>query len=163
MKRKKLYHKDWELMNKQERHQYSTSLGVISRMKSKKESLKQASEHYHISPPTVIKSVRPALRKKHGRWVVQRDHLTRPPMQIISEGKLKTLVVDDSIVASDIGEYFHAIDMLTNQGDPYLLKKFEGKLARDKGGNLYPYETDTDTIIEVLEKIREPDYPEPYK
>lgn len=165
-KEKPLFKKSWASMDKKERYQYSTSFEVISRMRTRSWTLTEACRHYNIPRETVLKAIRPVFKKEKGRWKANKtDNLVRPPMHIIDTRarKLQTITIRGSRTAHAIGRYWRSIDLAVNQGDARELQKFKGVTIKDVNDNTYTFETDTEAIIEVLEKTKEPDYPEPYR
>ena len=81
-------------------------LSVISKMRSEKVSLRQASKDSGISPNTVVRWGGPALQKrKNGKYVAKtQDNLLRMVMIPTSEG-IRELAVRGSYQASLLGEY----------------------------------------------------------
>jgi hypothetical protein len=118
-------------------------LGVISKMRSDKVSLTQASRDAGISPRTVTKWGRSALRKrKNGKYAAKpSDKLLRMVMIPTPEG-MREIAVRESKQVSLLAEYWNALHRYLQTGDATQLKTFQGKQITDANGVDVPLPTD---------------------
>jgi hypothetical protein len=110
-------------------------IGAISKMRSDKVSLAQASRDAGISPRTVTKWGRSALRKrKDGKYAAKpSDKLLRIVMIPTPEG-MREIAVRESKQVSLLAEYWNALHHYLDTGDAAQLKTFQGKQIKDANG-----------------------------
>jgi hypothetical protein len=130
---------------------------VVSRMREKGISLRQASGEFGISPLTVSRLGGSALRKRaNGRYKAKaRDTLLRvlalPGHDRMREVTMREVATRDSREASLISEYWIAvhryIDPETN--DASALRKFKGKYVTDSNGRKVPLLTDLSKLDQL--------------
>jgi hypothetical protein len=110
-------------------------LSVISKMRSDKISLTQASRDSGISPRTVTKWGKSALQKrKSGKYAVKKsDTLLRLVMIPTPEGP-REIAVRESKQVSLLAEYWNALHRYLQTGDAAQLKTFQGKQIKDADG-----------------------------
>ena len=118
-------------------------LTVISKMRSEKVSLTHASRDIGISPHTVTKWGRSALRKrKNGNYAAKAsDNLLRIVMIPTPEGP-REIAVRGSKQVSLLAEYWNALHRYLQTGDASQLKSFRGKHIKDGDGVEVPLSTD---------------------
>jgi hypothetical protein len=118
-------------------------LSVISKMRTDKTSLTQASRDVGISPRTVIKWGSSALRKrKNGKYAAKTaDNLLRIVMIATPEGP-REIAVRGSKEVSLLAEYWNALHRYLQTGDAVPLKTFRGKYIKDANGVNVPLPTD---------------------
>ena len=83
-------------------------------------------------------------------------------MKINNNGREVSIQINDSRTASLIGQYHNAVKKFLNTGDKKSLKKFRNKKIRDIDGNFHSFETNPASIIEINERIEEPEFYELY-
>lgn len=122
-------------------------LTVISKMRSEKISLTHASRDVGISPHTVTRWGRSALRKrKNGKYVTKsQDNLLRIVMIPTPEGP-REIAVRGSKQVSLLAEYWNALHRYLQTGDATLLKSFRGKVIKDADGVEVLLPTDLTTL-----------------
>jgi hypothetical protein len=118
-------------------------LSVISKMRSDKISLTQASRDSGISPRTVTKWGKSALQKrKSGKYAVKKsDTLLRLVMIPTPEGP-REIAVRRSKQVSLLAEYWNALHRYLQTSDASRLKDFQGKQIKDANGVDVPLMTD---------------------
>ncbi|MGA2989582.1 MAG: hypothetical protein ABSD88_03825 [Candidatus Korobacteraceae bacterium] len=125
-------------------------LAVISKMRSEKVSLRQASRDAGISPSTVVRWGGPALRKrKSGKYVAKaKDNLLRGLMIPTPEGP-REIALRGSEQASQLGKYWNAVHRYLEIGDASRLKNFRGKSIKDANGVEFPLLTDRAVLMRL--------------
>lgn len=110
-------------------------LTVVSKMRSEKVSLTRASRDVGISPRTVTRLGRSALRKrKNGTYAAKaKDNLLRLVMIPTTEGA-REIAVRGSEQASLLGEYWNAVYRYLQTGDQSRLRQFRSKHIKDANG-----------------------------
>ena len=96
-------------------------------MRRQGSSLRAAAEQANVSPRTVVKKARQALRKRHGRYVAIPLDEMRRPMRVLTERGLVVLDVRSSKTASRLATYWNAVDAYGKTGDRRPLAPFVGK------------------------------------
>ena len=114
---------------------WESVLSVISKMRSDKVSLTQASRDEGISPRAVTKWGKSALRKqKSGKYAAKAsDNLLRlirfPNAQGVGE-----IAVRSSKQASLLAEYWNAVQLYIDTGNAMRLKQFQGMHVTNASG-----------------------------
>jgi hypothetical protein len=118
-------------------------LSVISKMRTDKISLTQASRDVGVSPRTVTRWGKSALRKqKNGKYAAKAsDKLLRIVMIATPEG-MREIAVRESKQVSLLAEYWNALHRYLQTGDAAQLKTFQGKHIKDANGVDVPLLTD---------------------
>ena len=118
-------------------------LAAISKMRREKISLTQASREVGISPRTVTKWGKTALRKRpNGKYAVKAsDSLLRIVLIPTPEGT-REIAVRGSKQVTMLAEYWNALHRYLQTGDTEKLKQFEGKNITDANGADIPLSTD---------------------
>jgi hypothetical protein len=118
-------------------------LSAISKMRSEKVSLTQASRDAGVSPRTVTKWGKSALRKKKsGKYAVKgSDNLLRLVLIPTSDGT-REIAVRGSKQVSLLAEYWNALHRYLQTGDARKLKNFQGKHITDANGVDVPLPVD---------------------
>jgi len=125
------------------RNTWSRVVHVIAKMRSEGLSLRGAAQDVGISPSTVQRWGKSALRKnKSGRFIAKRtDRLLRVLMIPTIDGP-REIAVRNSGQAGVLGEYWAAVQKYLETGDASGVKKFQGKYITDAGGKMIPLLTD---------------------
>ena len=116
---------------------------VISKMRADGVSLRQASREFGLDPRTVVRRGGSGLRKRaNGRYKAKaRDRLLRVLVVPTREG-LREIAVRDSRQASQVAEYWNAVQTYLETGDAAALRKFRGKHITDANRKRIPFLTD---------------------
>jgi hypothetical protein len=118
-------------------------LSVISKMRTEKVSLTQASRDAGISPRTVTKWGKSALRKqKSGKYAAKAsDNLLRLVTIPTPQG-IREIAVRGSKRVSLLAEYWNAVHWYLQTGNATRLKQFQGKQIKDANGVDVPLPVD---------------------
>ena len=118
-------------------------LSVISKMRSEKVSLTQASRDAGISPRTVTKWGKSALRKqKSGKYAAKAsDNLLRLVTIPTPQG-IREIAVRGSKQVSLLAEYWNAVHWYLQTGNATRLKQFQSKQIKDANGVDVPLPVD---------------------
>lgn len=116
---------------------------VVSRMRADRVSLARASKESGLSPRTVTKWAKSALRKgQNGRYQAKpKDTLLRVLTFPTPDG-LREIAVRDSRQASRLGKYSAAVQKYLQTGDASGIDKFRGKRVTDASGKRIPLISD---------------------
>ncbi len=127
------------------RHQQSQlkAARVLTSMRTEGLSLSSAAREEGVSPATVLRHAKTALRKTStGRYKARKtDRLLRSLIIPTSEG-LAEIATADSRAASIVGEYWNAVNTFLDTGDDTALARFQGVSIRDAHGNAVRLLTD---------------------
>ena len=156
-----IYKRFWSTLTPPQKLLRKRSLEVLSEARKSKGSLSKIANKNEISPSTVIHNTN-AFRKKRNRWIPKKfDKI--PRMMIINEnGKATSIEVNDSRIASIIGKYHGEIRGFLNTGDKKKLSKFKNVKIQDRKGVVHTLETKPEQIIDINERVEEPEFPEIY-
>lgn len=126
-------------MSKQAQDEWTNATSVISEMRRRHISLRQASREANIDDKVVRKLVGTALRKqRNGRYVARRRDKLLRVFVIPSRKGLREIATRDSREASRLSSYSHALDRYTTLGDSTLLREFKGQKIADANGKKIP-------------------------
>ncbi|HEY1866745.1 MAG TPA: hypothetical protein VGG70_00520 [Candidatus Cybelea sp.] len=113
-------------------------------MRTEKLSLSRASREEGVSPATVLRHAKSALRKtSQGRYKARKSDRLLRPLVIPTPDGLAEIATRDSRAATIVGEYWNAVDAYLATGDETELKRFRGVSIIDAQGNVVPLLTDT--------------------
>jgi hypothetical protein len=156
-----IYKRRWNKLTPRQKSLRVKSLAILNTMRNTNKTIHQATSENNISTDTVMKNTN-GLKKENGIFVAKRwDRIPRI-MKINSDGKEKSIEIKDSRTASVVGRYHNAIKQFLNTGDKTRLQKFRNKKVKDAFGNIHRFETDTQKIIRINERIEEPEFYEVY-
>jgi len=162
MKAEPLHKRPWKKLSPRQKLLREKSLAVLSEMRnSKTKTLPQAANDNGITIKNVIRHTN-GFKKANGKLVVKRWDGIKRVMRINTEGKEKSIEIKDSRTASVVGRYHNAVKQFLNTGDKTKLQKFRNKKVKDSKGKLHKLETDPQKIIQINERIEEPEFYEVY-
>jgi hypothetical protein len=122
-------------------------ISVISKMRTAKHSLAQASRDEGISPRTVKRWGSAALRKAPGgRYVAKTSDTLLRLMVILTPQGPREIVVRGSKQATLLAEHWNALDRYVVTGDSKPLKTFRDKTIKDANGVNVSLLTDLPTV-----------------
>ena len=156
-----LYRKRWKNLSPKQKLLREKSLSVLSEARKSKQSFSKLAKKHDVSPKTVLNNTN-AFRKRRRRWNAKRFDKIPRVMKINENGKEVSIQINDSRTAALIGQYHNAVKKFLNTGDKKSLKKFKNKKIKDIDGNFHSFETNLDSLIEINEKIEEPEFYELY-
>lgn len=117
---------------------------VVSTMRMEKISLTRAAHEEGISPATVRRHARSALRKtSQGTYKARASDRMVRVLVIPAPNGLAEIATLDSRAASIVGEYWNAVHHYLETGDETELARFRGVSIIDAQGNAVPLLTDT--------------------
>jgi hypothetical protein len=120
---------------------------AISKMRNGKVSLTQAAREARVSPRTVTKYGKSALRKgKSGKYVVKKNDTLLRVLSIPTTEGPRTIAVRGSKQASLLGEYWNAVHRYLQTGDTSRLKAFHGQKITDASGEEIPLLVDPSAL-----------------
>jgi len=109
------------------------ALHAVAVMRREGRSLRAAARQARVSPRTVVKKARLALRKRGGVYVaIPLDELRRP-MRVLTERGLVVLDVRSSRTATKLASYWNAVDRYLRKGDRRVLARFTGRSFTAEG------------------------------
>jgi len=83
-------------------------------------------------------------------------------MKINENGREVSIEINDSRTASLIGRYHNAVKQFLNTGNRKKLRKFKNKKIKDAQGKLHLLETNPKSLIQINERIEEPEFYQVY-
>jgi len=156
-----LYKRRWTNLSPRQKLLREKSLSVLSEARKSKQSLSKLAKKHDVSSRTVLNNTN-AFRKKQRRWNAKRFDKIPRVMKINENGKEISIQINDSRTAALIGRYHNAVKLFLNTGDKKALRKFRRKKIKDIDGNLHSLETNPNSLIEINERIEEPEFYELY-
>ena len=156
-----LHKKSWKALNAKQKAIRRRSLDVLAESRTSKKSVSKIAKENNISVRTVQNNTN-ALKKKKRRLVPKRFNKISRMITINENGKAVSVEINNSRTASVIGRYHNAVKQFLRTGDSSKLSSFENKRIRDASGKFHSFETDTDEIIRIEEKVEEPEFREIY-
>jgi|SRR5579863_3280500 len=120
---------------------------VVSEMRTKKVSLRQASREQGISPSTVLRHAKAGLRKtSRGTYAARASDRLLRVLVLPTPGGLAEIATLDSRAATLVAEYWNAVTQYLETGDDGGLARFRGQSIIDAQGNAVPLLTDLDEL-----------------
>jgi len=117
------------------------ALHAVAVMRREGRSLRTAAREAKVSPRTVVRKARQALRKRRGSYVaIPLDELRRP-MRVLTERGLVVLDVRSSRTASKVATFWNAVDTYLRTGDRRPLAPYKGRSFLAEGHRM-PFITD---------------------
>lgn len=112
---------------------------VVSKMRSERVSLREASREFDLDPRVVTRLGKSALRKrKNGQYVAKRSDKLLRILAIPTADGVREIAIRDSRQASVLGKYWAAVQKYLQTGDASGLKKFHRKRITDASGRRVP-------------------------
>jgi len=110
-------------------------VGVISKMRAEKLSLKRASQEAGLDPQTVKRWAGSALKKSaSGRYAAKRSDQLLRILKIPDSHGTRDVAVRGSRQATLLANYWVAVHRYLESGDASGLEKFRGKSIKDADG-----------------------------
>jgi hypothetical protein len=156
-----IHKKSWIRLTARQKLFRERSLEILSIAKKSKQSLSTIAKNNHVSVRTVIQNTN-AFKKINNKWIPKKfDRISRV-IKINENGKEKSIEINDSRIASSIGSYHNAVKQFLSTGDKKSLSEFRNKRIKDAHDKLHKFETNLKKIIDINEKIEEPEFYEIY-
>jgi hypothetical protein len=110
-------------------------LRAIAKMRSGNISLTKASLEAHVSPKTVRRWASSVLQKRpNGKWVPKKTDRLLRVMQVPSPDGVREVAIRGSRAASQLGQYWSALQKFLQTGDASRLETFRGRSIRTADG-----------------------------
>jgi len=156
-----IYKKFWKNLKPEEKEIRVRSLDVVAEARNTKKSLTKIARQKGISPRTVIHNTN-AFKKVNRRWVAKKFDKISRSMIINEKGKMISVEINDSRHASTIGKYHNAVKEL-KKGNKKKLSEFSKKKIRDSNGKLHSFKNRIKKLIQIEEKVEEPEFVDVYE
>ena len=161
MRRVSLYKKRWRDLTPRQKLLRERSLEVLSESRRSKKSVSKIAKENKISLKAVVNNTN-GFKKKNRKLIPKKfDRISRG-MIINENGKEISIEINDSRLASIIGNYHNVVKEFLSTGNTKKLKRFSKIKIRDSDKNIHSFETDPDEIIKINEKVEEPEFFEVY-
>jgi hypothetical protein len=110
-------------------------------------SLKSAAAEYNVTPRTVVRLGKSALRKRaDGHYAARSSDRLLRVLVVPAHDGLREVAVRDSKTAAQIGGYWSAVSEFLGTGDATTLRKFRGKSFIDASGRPVRFLVDLDAL-----------------
>jgi len=120
---------------------------IVTTMRTEGLSLTRAATEEGVSPATVLRHAKTALRKTaNGRYKARKSDRLLRVLVIPTPDGLAEIATRDSRSATIVGEYWNAVHQHLETGDETELARFAGVTITDAQGNAVPLLTDTDEL-----------------
>ena len=136
---------------------YENSLEVIRQMRRGK-TITSATKNVGTTIPTVKKYAGSALQKKRNRITVKKNDNLLRKMRMYENGKEVWVQVKGNRQAKVIGKYHGSVEKRMEQGQEDALDSFKDIAVTDMKGKTHILETDITKLIEIREKVEEPEH-----
>ena len=156
-----IHKKSWKTLNPKQKLLRERSLDVLAESRKTSKSLSKISKDYGISPRTVIYNTN-GFKKINRRWISKKFDKISRVMKINENGKEVSIEINDSRKASLIGRYLNDVKQLLKSGNVNQLAKYRTKRIKDVNGRFHSFDTEPDKIIEINQRIEEPEFYEVY-
>lgn len=153
--------RSWNALNPRQKLLRERSLQVLSKSRKSSQSLSRIAKDFGISVKTVIYNTN-AFKKINRKWVPKKYDKISRIMKINENGNELSVEINDSRRASLIGKYHNSIRKFLESGDEKVLSKFKNKRIKDKNHTFHLFETNPNKIIEINNRIEEPEFYEVY-
>ena len=161
-KRKIPIHKrPWSVLTPRQKFFREKSLSILSQTRRSKKSVTKLANEHEISLTTVLYNTK-GFKKSGRRWIAKRSDKISRVIKINEKGREVSIEINDSRTASLIGRYHNAVKQFLNTGNKKALKKFRKKKIKDINGKFHSLETNPQSLIEINERIEEPEFYELY-
>ena len=140
--------RSWTTLSPKEKLSRRRSLEVIRLMRSG-DSFTSGCRLIGIDTRAAKGELRGFIYKKRRRWKAKaKDKISRG-LTIYENGRIKHIIVNDSEVASIIGEYFNDVKKVLETGEILLLKKYRKLILKDSSGKKHRLETHLKNLREI--------------
>jgi hypothetical protein len=126
---------DYLAMSQQAQDRWTRATNVVTKMRNDRSSLPDAAREYGMTSRAVLNLAKPALRKRrNGRYGARKiDRLLRVLVIPTTEG-LHEVAIGDSRHASQLGQYWAAVQKYLETGEVTALRKLRRKTITDADG-----------------------------
>ncbi len=156
-----VFKKSWNNLTPRQKLLRERSLEVLSTSRKSPKSLSKIAKDFGMSVKTVINNTN-AFKKINRRWIPKKYDKISRVMKINENGKEVSIEINDSRNASIIGRYQNNVKQFSETGNSELLLRFKNKRIRDVHGKFHLLETNSERIIQIQQRIEEPEFYEVY-
>lgn len=153
--------RSWNALNPRQKLLRERSLQVLNKSRKSSQSLSRIAKDFGISAKTVLHNTN-AFKKINRKWIPKKYDKISRVMKISENGKEISVEINDSRRASLIGKYHNSIRKFLESRDEKVLLKFKNKRIKDTNHTFHLFETNPNRIIEINERIEEPEFYEIY-
>lgn len=153
--------KGWAQMSPKEQHRRPIDLWVLDKVRRGKMSLKAASKEAGVTPKSVIAHTN-AFKKVGRRWIAKKYDRLEKYDEIFVDGNIKPIITNDSRQRSRINRYKNAVGQLWDWGNKEPLLKLKGLIVKDVNGYIFEFDTEPESVVEIMKRFEGPDHGEPY-
>ncbi|WP_440952224.1 hypothetical protein [Methanococcoides sp. FTZ1] len=152
----------WNVLKAQEKRDRKLSLQVLRYMR-KGVPYSKALEKTGVNRQEANRNLGKYLYKSNGRWRVTATDRIEAEMLIYDRNAGQILITTaNSRDRRLIGEYFAAVQKALKDGDPSVLKRFDGVKITDANGEEHSFVTDLEQLYEIQDAQEEPEFLEIY-
>ena len=155
--RKKPWQKNLDLLTPKQLSKYDDSLEVLRMMRAGT-SFSKATKTVGISHPTVKKFLGRTLSKRNKRIVAKKNDSLIRKLKMYEKGNQISIHIRGNKNASIIAQYHGRVGQFTDKNDRIALKQFQDKTIKDIFRQNHEFETDPDTILEILSRREEREF-----
>ncbi|HEV2192539.1 MAG TPA: hypothetical protein VGR54_02845 [Nitrosopumilaceae archaeon] len=155
--KKQKWRVDLDQLTPRQLARYEKSLEVLSLMRHGN-SIRKASHTIGISVITAKKYLGNSLYHKGNRTTARKTDSLLRKMLIYENGRQIWIQLRGKKKARIIGRYHSAIARLVEEGDISRLESFSEIKIRDFKNKSHRFVTDTNKILEILQRIEEPEF-----
>jgi hypothetical protein len=110
-------------------------VSVISKLRNEKTSLQKAAKEQGVSPRTVKRLAGSALQKRtNGKWAAKKSDALLRLLTVPTPEGTREIGVRGSRLATQLAEYWNAVQHYLATGDASRLEKFRGKSIKTADG-----------------------------
>lgn len=160
-KRIPVYKKSWGELSPRQKMFRERSLEVLSKSRKSSKSLSRIAKDFGISIKTVINNTN-GFKKQDKKWAPKKYDKIPRVMKIKENGNEVSIEINDSRNASVIGRYLNNVKQFLETGNSELLLRFKNKRIKDVNGKFHLLETNSDNLIQIQQRIEEPEFYEIY-
>jgi hypothetical protein len=142
--------KSWNALKPAEKNARIRALSVIGDMRSGK-SFSSSVKHAGTTPKVAKANLKGYIYKRRGRWHARAIDNIERSMIIYTKGKLRSLIIDNNIVASTIGRYLNDVKfvLIGKLGYDEFVERYENLSIIDTGGKAHKLETKLNKLKDI--------------
>jgi hypothetical protein len=143
-----LANKRWDSSSPEQRSARVRSLEALRLLRGGK-SLYASAKLLGISVKAVRQNLGKILYKRHRRWKARQTDRIERGLTIYEKGKLRNIIVNDSQVATLVGEHFNAVKKALISGDASPLEPYKKIIIRDNKRKKHRLETRLEKLKDI--------------
>jgi hypothetical protein len=142
----------WRDLSPGEMIEREKALEVLKEMRKTGGTLDNVFLPKGMTRETVVRHVRSALQRSKDTWLARPYDTISRALNIIENGQIRSIEVNDSEEASKVGRYGNAVKKYLETADESALEPFVGMQVWDSSGRLHTLETRPKQILEALRR-----------